>query len=61
MKINHMICPLCGHDFYTDCAYGTCDACQCSFYASDSRNSIRQISISNPQVQVSQLQDWWRA
>lgn len=34
---NHMICPRCGHDFYCDGAYATCDACQTFFYASQSR------------------------
>jgi len=37
MKINHMVCPTCGHDFYVDAAYATCDACQTHFYASQSR------------------------
>lgn len=36
MKMNHMICPSCGHDFFTDCAYATCDSCHCMFYASQS-------------------------
>lgn len=39
MKLNHMICPTCGHDFYTECAYATCDACHTHFYASQSRTS----------------------
>ena len=34
MKLNKMVCPRCGHEFWTDCAYGTCDACQTFFYAS---------------------------
>lgn len=42
MKINHMICPRCGHDFYVDAAYGTCDACQCMFYATSSRTANQQ-------------------
>ena len=37
MKLNHMICPTCGHDFYVDAAYGTCDACQTMFYAASSK------------------------
>lgn len=37
MIMNHMICPKCGHDFYTDCNYGTCAACSTHFYASESR------------------------
>jgi hypothetical protein len=37
MTLNHMICPHCGHDFYTDTAYATCAACQTFFYASASR------------------------
>ena len=37
MKLNHMICPHCGHDFYTKSAYATCDACNCFFYASQSK------------------------
>lgn len=36
MKLNKMVCPTCGHEFFTDCAYGTCDACQTFFYASQS-------------------------
>jgi len=39
MKVNHFICPNCEHDFYTDCAYGTCDACQTFFYAGSSKTS----------------------
>lgn len=39
MKINHMICPNCGHDFFVDCAYATCDACQTFFYAGESKTS----------------------
>ena len=39
MKLNHFICPRCGHDFYTDCAYGICDACQTMFYAGSSKTS----------------------
>ena len=34
MKLNEMICPNCSHKFYTDCSYGTCDACNTFFYAS---------------------------
>jgi hypothetical protein len=37
VKLNHFICPNCGHDFYTECAYATCDACNCMFYASQSK------------------------
>lgn len=37
MKINHFICPNCGHDFYSDSAYTTCDACGCFFYVRQSR------------------------
>jgi hypothetical protein len=36
-KMNHFICPSCGHDFYDKCAYATCDACQKFFYCSQSR------------------------
>jgi len=39
--LNHMICPTCGHDFYTDAAYAMCAACQTVFYASQSR-TVRQ-------------------
>lgn len=37
MKVNHFVCPNCGHDCYDTCAYTTCDACQCFFYASQSK------------------------
>lgn len=38
-NMNHFICPTCGHDFFATCAYATCDACGCFFYASQSRTS----------------------
>jgi len=34
MKLNHFICPSCGHDFYEEGAYSTCDKCQHFFYLS---------------------------
>ena len=37
IKLNHFICPRCGHDFYDTGAYTTCDACHTFFYASQSR------------------------
>ena len=37
MNLNHMVCPNCGHDFYTDAAPAKCDACQCVFCAAQSR------------------------
>lgn len=37
MKLNHFICPNCGHDFYASGGYAMCDACFCVFYASESR------------------------
>lgn len=37
MKINHMICPNCGHDFYVESSYATCDACSTFFYAAQSQ------------------------
>jgi hypothetical protein len=36
-NLNHFTCPNCGHDFYADNAYATCDACSCFFYAGESR------------------------
>jgi hypothetical protein len=36
-KLNHFICPTCGHDFHASCAYATCDGCNTFFYASQSR------------------------
>ena len=36
-KLNHFVCPNCGHDFYTSCAYATCDACHTFFYAGQSQ------------------------
>jgi predicted amidophosphoribosyltransferase len=36
MKINHMVCPNCGHDFYVEEAWARCDACGRVFYASES-------------------------
>jgi hypothetical protein len=41
MKLNHFICPNCGHDFYDSDACATCDACHCFFYASQSKSRTR--------------------
>ncbi len=32
MKLNHFKCPNCGHDWYEDSCYGTCDKCGTFFY-----------------------------
>ncbi len=39
MKLNHFICPNCGHDFYAEGASVKCDACQRFPYASESLTS----------------------
>jgi len=52
VKLNHMICPNCWHDFFTDAAYGTCDACQCCFYASQSR-TCQHVPLTAAPVTVS--------
>lgn len=36
-KLNHMICPTCGHDCYVDAEYTTCSACRTFYYAAQSR------------------------
>lgn len=38
-KLNHFICPTCGHDFYDTGAYSMCDGCLTHFYVSGSRTS----------------------
>lgn len=43
MKLNHFICPVCGHDFYAEGKSVACDACQCCFYASQSKTCARTI------------------
>ena len=40
MKLNKMVCPRCGHEFWTECASGTCDACQTFFYAAWSKDVL---------------------
>jgi len=50
MKLNHMICPNCGHDFYIDCAYATCDACYTFFYATQSATRDRNADVYPPQI-----------
>lgn len=47
MKLNHMVCPCCGHDFYVDAAYGTCDGCQTFFYVPFSR-TVRRLTAGQP-------------
>jgi len=46
MKLNHFICPTCGHDFYAEGASVLCDACQCCFYASQSKTVTRSPFIA---------------
>jgi hypothetical protein len=51
MKLNYFICPVCGHDFYAEGACVMCDACNCSFYASQSRTTncfLRQYDYKVP-------------
>lgn len=50
MKINHMICPNCGHDSYTNCDYETCSACNTFFYAAQSR-TCRYPAVTPIQIQ----------
>lgn len=59
MKLNHFICPNCGHDFYAEGAHATCDGCQTHFYVAQSqtcqpRRVISQTSVigalTNPQT-----------
>jgi predicted amidophosphoribosyltransferase len=37
LKLNHFICPNCGHDFYAEGAHATCDGCQTHFYVANSQ------------------------
>lgn len=61
MKLNHMICPNCDHDFYVSTAYATCDACNCTFYACQSKTckprppviTLEPVTILWPNVTVS--------
>ncbi len=64
-KVNHFICPTCGHDFYDTGAYATCDACQTFFYAAQSRTSQRQVGLNEKPVGPMQgentaNQNYWR-
>lgn len=49
VKLNHFICPRCGHDFYAEGAYAMCDGCQAVFYVAQSRtcNPISQSPITS--------------
>lgn len=51
MKLNHFICPTCGHDFYAEGVCVACDACNTNFYASQSRTS-KQISSYEVPTQI---------
>ncbi len=59
-NLNHMICPTCGHDFYVEAAYGTCDACQTMFYAGQSRTcqSSGKVQPLQPNASFQQVKDW---
>jgi hypothetical protein len=57
MKLNHFICPLCGHDFYADAAYATCDACQCCFYATHSQTCDQSRMHERPSIGMNGLDD----
>ena len=47
MKLNHFICPNCGHDFYAEGSCVSCDACQCNFYASQSMTCNQRKSMGS--------------
>ena len=51
MKLNHFICPNCGHDFYATGAYATCDACNRFFYAAQS-GTCRTEMVPRPSTNV---------
>ena len=34
MKLNLFVCPKCAHQWWDQCAYGTCDRCYTFFYLS---------------------------
>jgi hypothetical protein len=55
MKLNHFICPICGHDFYAEAACVRCDACGCNFYASQSKTSRFPFYNKYPSVQPIQI------
>jgi hypothetical protein len=59
-KMNHFICPTCGHDFYDRCAYATCDACNTFFYASQSRTCQRTNTVMNPTINVTVKDLGWK-
>jgi len=44
-NLNHMICPNCEHDFHTEVAYATCDACGRFFYACESKTCKRGVPV----------------
>ena len=58
MKLNHMICPNCGHDFYVDTAYGRCDACQCTFYAGQSRTCAPRQGTASTTFEIAPPRHW---
>ena len=35
-NLNHFVCPTCRRDFFSDCSYATCQACQTFFYFNQS-------------------------
>ena len=47
MKLNEFICPRCGHHWFSECAYGTCDACQTFFYLSDGARRVQHNECTN--------------
>lgn len=54
MKVNEMICPTCGHRFFTECSYGTCDACQTFFYASQQRWPSQSFPVGSVKLFVTE-------
>lgn len=54
MKLNRMICPTCGHESLTDCAYTRCDSCGVTFYANQSGRPVfpMQTTVTMARVTV---------
>jgi hypothetical protein len=52
MRLNHIICPNCGHDFFdSDHVQIVCDACGQKFHLSESKTSRRPETVAEQQEQ----------
>lgn len=55
MKLNRFVCPNCGHEWFEDASYSSCDVCLTHFYLDQSAEvASREVVDWTPALEI----DW---